>query len=86
MSNAGAIALVKAGVLNVLIELFLSGTKVSDEGATSIADGLVNPQCTLQTLSLSGANIGDVGGRAFAMVLPQILWNCHLCTEVAKVL
>ena len=70
ISNDGVISIVNNNLLHILSELFLSGTKVSDDGAIAIAKGLIHDKCSLVTLSISGANVGDKGGFEIAENLP----------------
>ena len=70
--NEGALALAQGEAFTVLLDLYLSGTKIGDEGACSIAEALAKPACSLQTLSLSGCNIHDKGGQALSSKLSTL--------------
>ena len=75
ISNEGVSSIVKHNLTKMLSELFLSGTKVSDDGAIAIAESLTDPNCTLITLSISGAAINDKGGMEIAKHLPNMNKN-----------
>ena len=58
----------RRGEPGALAELYLSGTSISDAGASQLAPAI----CRLSTVSLSGCRIGDDGGRALASALEMV--------------
>ena len=50
-------------------ELYLSGTRIGDEGAALLAQCIASPHSPLRVISLSGCRIGDVGAVAVAKAL-----------------
>ena len=50
-------------------ELYLSGTRIGDEGAALLAQCITSPRSPLRVISLSGCRIGDVGAVAVAKAL-----------------
>ena len=54
---------------NTLLHLMLRYTEIEDEGAVNIAHQLLNMNCSLQTLDISGNRIGHNGLTRIAMSL-----------------
>jgi hypothetical protein len=75
-------------LLRVLTTLNLAENKIGDIGATAISNYLIEPQCKLQSLTVSFNNISDKGGVQLAQGLGEnsslelLNMDCNNLTDI----